>query len=165
MSISNVWFASDLHLGHSAIAKHRGFSSVEEHDSAILHNFQCIKRKDKLFLLGDVVWNDKSLKLLDEIPGIKELIIGNHDRLQTKKYLKYFVKVHGFRKYQDLWLSHCPIHPQEVYWCKGNVHGHIHKGAGTEDLGGSYFNVNVDFNKMSPTNFLTIQKYYEERYV
>lgn len=153
---SNVWFVSDLHLGHGHAAKMRGFTSVEEHDAAIVANLQVVGRKDKLFILGDVVWNNNSLKLLSDIPGTKELIIGNHDTLTTKEYLKYFTKVHGFRKYKNFWLSHCPIHPQEIYRCTGNIHGHIHNGGATDNLGHPYFNVNVDCNGMNPTNFSTI---------
>ncbi|NIP43115.1 MAG: hypothetical protein GWO28_10505, partial [candidate division Zixibacteria bacterium] len=132
MALSNIWLASDLHLGHEGAAKHRGFDSISDHDEMIIDNFQSlICKRDKLFILGDVVWNNKSLKLLAEIPGTKELIIGNHDTLSTREYLKYFTKVHGFRGYKEFWLSHCPIHPQEIYRCRGNIHGHLHKGAAT----------------------------------
>lgn len=175
---NNVWFTSDLHLGHEAIAKHRGFTNVVEHDWAIIAQLQAMVRKrEKLFILGDVVWNDASLKLLSEIPGTKELIIGNHDNLQTKKYLRYFTKVHGFRKYKNFWLSHCPIHPQEMYRATGNIHGHIHmgacyRGAGDEykdiaegkkdnSLGYPYFNVNIDMNGMAPVNLDTINHFFK----
>lgn len=161
MALSNVWFTSDLHLGHEHAATMRGFDSVVEHDWTLIANLQIIGRKDKLFILGDAVWNNKSLKLLNEIPGTKELIIGNHDSLTTKEYLKYFTKVHGFRKYNNFWLSHCPIHPQEVFRCTGNIHGHIHNGGATKNLGYPYFNVNTDCNNLNPVNLTTIQKWFE----
>ena len=162
MSLSNVWFASDLHIGHTGIAKHRGFASIEEHDEEIIQNFSVIGKKDKLFILGDVVWGNKDLPRLKEIPGVKELIIGNHDGLMTKEYLKYFTKVHGFRKYKHFWLSHAPIHPQEIFRCRGNIHGHLHKGASTPPLDMPYYNVNVDYNKMLPTNFKWILDSFDE---
>ena len=154
---SNIWFTSDLHLGHGGITKHRGFPSIVEHDWTILANLNAmVRKKDKLFILGDVVWNQEALKLLDEIPSEKELIIGNHDTMTTKAYLKYFRNVRGFRSYKGFWLSHCPIHPQEIYRRRGNIHGHIHKGANTPALPMPYFNVNVDYNNYAPVNFDTI---------
>ena len=163
MSLSNIWFTSDTHLGHKSIAKHRGFSSIEEHDAAVVENMQVIGKRDKLFILGDVAWKRKDLYLLNEIPGTKELIIGNHDTLPTEEYLKYFNKVHGFRQYKHLWLSHCPIHPQEIYRCRGSVHGHLHNGAATKNIGGDYFNVNLDYNDMKPVNFTVIDEYFTNR--
>lgn len=160
---SNIWFMSDLHLGHEGAAKHRGFTNVVEHDWCIIENAnKLIRRRDKVFMLGDVVWNNNSLKLIKEIHGTKELIIGNHDGLTTKEYLKYFTKVHGFRRYKNFWLTHCPIHPQEIYRCRGNIHGHIHNNAATGNIGHPYFNVNVDMNSMSPVNFDTILKEFDE---
>jgi calcineurin-like phosphoesterase family protein len=159
--LSNIWFTSDLHLGHKGAASHRGFTSVVEHDWTIISNLNSVVRKrDKLFILGDVCWNNKSLLLLNDIPGIKELIIGNHDTLSTNEYLKYFTKVHGFRKYDKFWLSHCPIHPQELIRGRGNIHGHIHTGGMTGNLGHPYFNVNVDMNNMCPVNLDTIISFY-----
>jgi len=160
---SNVWFTSDLHLGHIGSARHRGFTSVEEHDAAIITHMQMvIGKRDKLFILGDVCWNNQSLKLLGELPGVKELIIGNHDTLHTYEYLKYFNKIHGFRSYKNFWLSHCPIHPQEIYRHAGNIHGHIHKGAATQNLGYPYYNVNQDYNNFCPVNYDTIVHFFNE---
>lgn len=162
---SNVWFTSDLHLGHPGTAlKHRGFHSVEEHDEHIIAELnRLVKKKEKLFILGDVVWSNKHLKLLDNIVcKNKELIIGNHDQLMTKEYLKHFTKVHGFRKFRNMWLSHCPIHPQEMYRCVANVHGHLHNGAATPPLPFPYINVNVDYNRFKPVNLDEIEAIIEK---
>lgn len=162
--MDNVWFTSDLHLGHPASAEIRGFYSVEEHDSTIIYNIKSLcGKKDKIFILGDVAWSQESIKLLNELPQTKELIIGNHDTMVTATYLKYFTKVHGFRQYKGFWLSHCPIHPQEIYRCTGNIHGHLHNGAATPPLCLPYFNVNVDYNNYHPVNFSIIKAIYEGR--
>lgn len=161
--MSNVWFTSDLHLGHKTAAYLRGFSSVEEHDAHILAKLQIVGKKDKLFVLGDVAWRPQSLMLLHDAPGIKELIFGNHDKLQIACYLKVFPKVHGFRRYKDFWLSHCPIHHQEIYRCTANIHGHIHNGSATKQPEDHrYFNVNIDMNDMDVVNFDTILENYDE---
>jgi len=160
---SNVWFTSDLHLGHKNVAKMRGFDSIEEHDAVIIDNLQTIGKRDKIFILGDLVWHHKHLPVFDNIPGVKELIIGNHDTLSTKEYLKYFNKVHGFRGYKGFWLSHPPIHEQEIVRKRGNIHGHVHNGASTDKLPYPYYCVNVDFNDMKPVNFDTIMDWFKEQ--
>jgi len=153
MGLENIWFTSDLHLGHNGISKHRKFSSDEEHDEVIIEQLnKYVKKRDKLFVLGDVAMKKTALSKLSRINGIKELIIGNHDTYPTSEYLKYFNKVHGFRKYKDLWLSHCPIHPQEMYRCKANVHGHIHYGTNSPLLELPYINANLDCNNYRPLN-------------
>ena len=155
--MSSVWFTSYLHLGHKTAAYLRGFNSVEEHDGFILSQLQIVGKKDKLFILGDVAWNKQSLILLHGSPGVKELIFGNHDQLQIMEYLKVFQKVHGFRGYKDFWLSHCPIHHQEIYRKRANIHGHIHNGAPTKQPEDHrYINVNIDMNGMDIVNFDTI---------
>lgn len=158
---ANVWFTSDWHFGHVGTAvTHRGFSSVEEHDAHIVERLnRVVRKKDKLFVLGDIAWNKDALSVLPHINcKNKELIIGNHDQYSTRGYLRYFTKVHGFRKYNNMWLSHCPIHPQEMYRCVVNIHGHIHNGAATPPLPFPYINVNVDFNNYNPVNLEEIEE-------
>ena len=163
---SDVWFTSDLHLGHKNITKHRGFSSDEEHDDIVIDNInKVVSKRSKLFVLGDVVINKKVLPILERINCKNlELIFGNHDQAGIHEYLKYFTKVHGFRRYKNFWLSHCPIHPLEMYRCRGNLHGHIHSNSDSKPLPLPYFNVNVDAegSDMKPVNFTTILNTFEE---
>jgi len=159
----SVWFTSDLHIGHPKIAELRGFSTVKEHDDTIIHNISSkLLKRDKLFILGDVVWKPMHLRRLDEISCYKELLFGNHDKLSTKEYMKYFQKLHGFVRYKNFWLSHCPIHPQEIHRCMGNIHGHIHNKAATKPLDKPYYCVNLDFHDLFPVQFETIRDSFEE---
>lgn len=140
-----VLFCSDLHLGHALAARNRGFNSIQAHDESIILALDkvCTKRTI-LWVLGDVAMSITSLHLLAEVPGKKILIRGNHDRFQFLVYTKYFDVVDGFVNYKGMWISHCPIHPQELFG-KINVHGHIHKNARSPELPLPYFNVNWDF--------------------
>lgn len=159
--MSNIWFTSDLHLGHAFAAEQRGFNSVEDHDSFIIESFNShVGRRDKVFILGDLAFSSNGLKNAGYLSGTKELIFGNHDTYSLDKYLNVVDKVHGFRRYNNFWLSHCPIHPQEMYRCRGNLHGHIHKGAATPELYLPYFNVNVEFNNFNPVNLDRIEEIY-----
>lgn len=141
-----VGFTSDLHLGHKLAAELRGFASVEEHDASIIETLtaQCGKRT-VLWVLGDVGMSLESLDMLASVPGRKRLVRGNHDNFQLSVYQKYFEDVHGFLRYKEMWLSHCPIHPQEMFRCKLNMHGHIHDKAQTKPIGYPYLDVNWDF--------------------
>lgn len=143
----DVGFTSDLHLGHALAARLRGFATTEEHDASVIDTLsqQCTKRT-VLWVLGDVAMRVESLDLLSRVPGRKRLVRGNHDNFQFGVYLKYFEDVHGFLRYKQMWLSHCPIHPQEMHRVTLNVHGHIHKNTASALLGFPYFNVNWDFH-------------------
>jgi calcineurin-like phosphoesterase family protein len=68
----------------------------------------------------------EKLPLLKKLKGTKHLILGNHDEFTLETYKPYFNKIHGFVRYKGMWLSHAPIHPQELRG-KVNVHGHNHK--------------------------------------
>ena len=142
----SVLFCSDLHLGHDLASEKRGFKSVADHDSSILNTLinQCNKRTI-LYVLGDACMKKGNLDSFVAIPGRKILVRGNHDNYKSEDYLKYFEEIHGFIKYKKFWLSHCPIHPQEMYRCELNIHGHIHKNTNSPNLDHPYFNVNWDF--------------------
>lgn len=142
------FFTSDLHLGHKRAAEFRGFDSVQEHDQAVMESLWSLPRRSKLWILGDIAFNDEGIKLLFTIPSmVKVAILGNHDKYPASQYCKIFNKVQGFVKYEKMFLSHCPIHPQELYRVRGNIHGHIHKGAATDPIEDPrYFNLNWDFH-------------------
>jgi len=112
---------------------HRGsrpkFDTIEEHDEDIIEKWNSVVGKnDLVYHLGDVAVGEDSscLKPLHRCNGQKILILGNHDKLHISEYIPYFQNIHGLLKFDDCWLSHMPIHPQEFYSQKYNIHGHIH---------------------------------------
>ena len=144
--MSNVFFTSDLHLGHRLAAEMRGFSSVAKHDDAVIESLQLLKKRDVLWVMGDVAMSHEGLlRFGAEVGCTKNLIFGNHDQFPLEEYAREFTNLHGFRRYKQMWLSHCPIHPQEMYRCRANIHGHIHKGGDSPVLPFPYINVNWDF--------------------
>lgn len=134
-----TYFTSDLHLGHNFVARKRGYSNTEEHDEAILETLKgTLKRRDVLWVLGDVgerIWR------LKEVHGRKKLVMGNHG---DDKDLDVFESIHGFIKHKNMWLSHCPIHPQELLG-KVNLHGHLHDGGLTSRIGFPYICLSWEF--------------------
>lgn len=127
-----TFFISDLHLGHTNLAKNiRGFDNIEDHDNYVIEMFNSVvtSKKDIVYILGDITMEKSSpYHLLDKLNGIKHVVLGNHDRHQDVHKLLYHVQsVSGMIDYKrNFILSHAPIHPQELYG-KINIHGHVHK--------------------------------------
>ncbi len=106
---------------------------------------------------------------LQELNGSKYIIGGNHDTKRTLKIANYLgIPVVGCMQYNGYILSHIPIHPQEVKFFKGNIHGHIHKhGSAIDELGNlvqlgpEYFNVNTEFHDFTPISMEVIDNYFK----
>jgi calcineurin-like phosphoesterase family protein len=128
--MSIVRFIADLHLSHANMAKRRGFSTIEEHDEHIIAKWNSVvNKRDVTYILGDVTMEKSApYPLLDRLNGIKHIVLGNHDRRQdTKKLFDYAESVGGMLNYKGIFLTHCPIHPDELtYGIPKNIHGHIH---------------------------------------
>ncbi len=129
--MSNNWFTSDLHLGHKNILnfdKDNSFTSEEERSEVITDNIAgCVRKRDVLWILGDSVFTEERLHLLDKIRCTKKLVGGNHcaQHFDNWKLYEKFDRVYGLQKKFGCWLSHAPIHPMELRG-KFNVHGHTH---------------------------------------
>ena len=70
-----------------------------------------------------------------------------------------FDDVQGFVKYKDYWLSHCPIHPNELRG-KYNLHGHVHNKT-VEDV--RYFNCSLENIDYTPISLDQIREILKER--
>lgn len=123
------FFISDLHLGHKSIldfSPQRGGTNIEEHDEWIIQQWNSVVQKcDMVYVLGDVAFNADALKKVKRLRGQKNLIRGNHDTCGTRTYLEYFCGIYGLIKKHGYWMSHAPIHPDELRGRK-NIHGHTH---------------------------------------
>lgn len=125
--MAHVWFCSDLHFGHKGIEKFRGQTEAENR-ARIMREWQSVVgKKDHVYVLGDACFTMETVDSFAQLPGEKFLVRGNHDGLNTAVYLKYFTEVYGLLKYKEFWLSHAPIHPDELRG-KVNLHGHVHFG-------------------------------------
>nr|DAG09648.1 MAG TPA: hypothetical protein [Caudoviricetes sp.] len=82
-----IWFTSDLHFGHKnllRLGKGRPFETIEEHDQALIDNWnKRVAKGDVVYVLGDVSLRgdiDFLRERLSKLNEAKHLIIGNHDR-------------------------------------------------------------------------------------
>lgn len=129
-----VYHTSDWHLGHKNISKFRGQDGFKgEYDSSWtqINNYSNIIRKnDLVWFHGDIIFDPNYLQVVKDLPGIKKLIMGNHDtekkrNISISDLVEVFDEIHSLVKYKGSWLSHAPIHPEELRGCV-NIHGHTH---------------------------------------
>ena len=178
-----VYFTSDLHLGHKAIPKYREpFGDMKEHDDFIINKILELNKRDILFVLGDFLFDgdhyDEYIQRLKEAKCRIKVVMGNHDSMKL-----YNTEEHPFEiqlplfSYKGFWLSHAPIHPQEMRNRTGNLHGHLHKESVKKEISvidkdfcsgtievkdDKYFNVNLDVNDYKFVNLEDIKKVFEE---
>lgn len=131
--MGQVHFISDPHFGHKNMANRRGFKDVHEHDEHIVKCWnEVVHKKDVVYLLGDVTMEKDNYWILDQLKGIKNVILGNHDKKQhVKSLLNYVNSVSGMINYKgNVILTHCPIHPNELqHRFTYNIHGHVHENS------------------------------------
>lgn len=129
MKKSSTYFIADPHLGHKNIGLFRPHleGDSELNTKLFLEEYKAkgIGKRSTVWFLGDVAMDQYSLDLIGSLPGVKHIVLGNHDDLPIEEYTKVFDKVRGMIKWKGLWLTHSPIHPDEL---RGsiNVHGHVH---------------------------------------
>jgi len=124
-----VRFIGCLHLSHKNIAHRRGFQDEFYYDEHLISEWnKIVHKKDLTYILGDVTMETiEPYYLLDRLNGRKIVVLGNHDLPQhVPELLKYVEKVAGMIDYKGCMLTHCPIHPSEISFCRANIHAHIH---------------------------------------
>lgn len=131
--MSDIFFISDLHLGHTGALtwarKFRDGKDIEEHDQILIDKINSVVGpRDTLYMVGDITWRDNKLFMIDQINCKKYLVRGNHDDLPIAEYMNYFEEVYGLHKKYGYWLSHAPIHPAELRSMQ-NIHGHTHQNS------------------------------------
>lgn len=158
--MSKVWVCADLHLGHKNITKFRTqFTTAEEHHKTVMENFlTTVGKRDKVFLLGDIVFKEglEYANILSALSADLVLVKGNHDATHF-----WANSVQGLMSYKGAWLSHAPIHEQELdYHKQFNIHGHLH-GSFINDP--RYFNVSLEHTNYRPILMADVLEQLRER--
>ena len=128
-----VWYTSDLHIGHRLVAGLRGFDESESHDAQLARRWDhAMSGGDTVWVLGDISAGGRggqrrALDWLAQRPGVRHLIAGNHDGVHPMHidahkmlptYLDVFASVQqsARRKLsgQTLLLSHFPTSLRSV---------------------------------------------------
>lgn len=170
--MGKVYFTSDLHFGHKSLCEGLRKMSAEESDNIIITNWnKLITNRDKVYILGDISMEDtEHLDKILLLKGNKVVVAGNHDTEKCCRYLSSIgIEVMGCLHYKGFICTHVPIHPLELAWFRGNIHGHLHKAGDIEGLGHyesivtgeGYYNVNTEFHNYTPVPFEKIAKKYD----
>jgi len=165
---NNIWVTSDTHFNHHNIVHKfeppRPFKDVHHMNETIIENWNAVvKPGDKVYHLGDVFFGDKEefKKLWPRLNGKKRLIVGNHDDVKFLANGSFFEKVMMWRWFDNLLLSHVPVHPSSIKEARGgvknslNVHGHTHFRGSPE---GPYKSVCVELTNYTPVNIEELKK-------
>lgn len=105
-------------------------------DTIISNWNERIAKNDEVYILGDMFWhNDEAPEILKQLKGRKYLVLGNHDRINSKMK-KYFIwcdrKLETIKDGEDkVVLCHFPIahwegqdHTPQII----HLYGHTHNG-------------------------------------
>ena len=125
----DVGLIADLHLGHLAMARMRGYSNLDDYHKDIIDRYNSVAHKKTMMIIpGDVTMEKKTFyPLLNLLNGRKIVVGGNHDLKEHIRDMLNFVEtVVGAYKYKGTIITHIPIHPMEVHRYRCNIHGHIH---------------------------------------
>ena len=161
------YFTSDWHLGHRVITKYRSqFKTIEEHDNAIFAEAEKLTKRDIIFVIGDFLFDcddfEYYLERISKLSCRIKLIMGNHDSL--KLYSQTIAKNIEIQlplfTYKSFWISHCPIHPDELRNRIGNIHGHLHNATLDDNR---YFDVGLDKNNFKFINWEDIKEIFHNR--
>lgn len=171
-----IFLISDWHFSHDKpfLYEGRGFSSVEEHDEAIIerHN-DVVKPDDTVFVLGDCIVGgdaEKEIEKIKRLNGKKYLAIGNHctDRkIEIYKQNKLFEDIQFAYRFRikKLWF-YCCHYPTMVtntndkpVW---NIHGHDHDKVHFHAFWPHCYDVSADSTNLYPKNIEEIYKEIKE---
>jgi len=130
-NITKTYIIADTHHFHYALQEYCGRPA--NFTQKIINQWKAtVQPQDIVYHLGDVTWGnfDQTIKIMDELPGTKILIKGNHDKNHSNNW---FIKV-GFAavlekaQISGVILSHVPSIMTKEEIEKGiiNVHGHFH---------------------------------------
>lgn len=159
--MKNIFFASDTHFSHKNIIKFlnrdgsklRPWNTIEEHDEALVNNWnRVVGPYDHVYHLGDVAMDKKGLQVVKRLNGKLRLIPGNHDVYKTRDYLSVgFEEIKGVRVFDNMICSHIPLAEESITERFGtNVHGHLH---GNVIPNPRYFSVSMEQIEFTPIHY------------
>lgn len=159
---ATIFFIGDLHIGHKNCALYmRNFNSLQNHDEFLVQQWNdVVKPKDVVWLLGDVAWRcgtEYANQYLSRLRGNIRVVLGNHDSPDLLKRCGLEWQ-HGVVKKYKMWLTHCPIHPDELRGLK-NVHGHVHYATIRDQ---NYYNVSAENIGYSPISLEEVRERWDK---
>lgn len=165
--MSEQFFIGDTHFGHNRISEkfRQCFSSDQEHNETIHDNICSVSgKRNSLFLMGDIAFKVDEFWRIGEYAKLNEkvfVVLGNHDHHSLWRYCADLDNVHvmGIEKRYRFWISHAPVHPQELFG-KWNIHGHVHSNTVPD---ARYFNATCEAINYKPVSLQHIRDVFRQR--
>jgi calcineurin-like phosphoesterase family protein len=161
--VVKTFFTSDLHFFHGNVINfcNRPFGSVEHMNETLIKNWNSVVGKfDHIWILGDVSFGtyEQTASVLEQLNGIRHLIVGNHDRkgraekLFNRDWEKWFVEKHDYLRLKVDGYKFVLCHFPFSSWERGyiNLHGHVHSTPGNCTSKWMQHDVGVDYNNYTP---------------
>lgn len=157
----NIFFISDLHIGHKNVIKfdNRPFKNVDEMHTQMIQNWNSVVGDDDIvYFLGDLSFSRDELTkwFIYSLKGKIHFIMGNHDKYKSiskfgrwENIYEYGTEINikdegsassrGSQGYQRIIMSHYPILSwNKAHYGSWHLHGHTH---------GNLFKSNQDYYK------------------
>lgn len=168
--MGRIFLTGDMHIGHKNVLKlsNRPFDSIEQHDKAIIDNYNRIVGKDDIcYILGDISWNqslNEYKRIFTQLNGYKYVILGNHDSKKSllrceKEGIIIGVSETKLIKYKNkfIYLSHLPCR-EWLGFFRGYYHAYGHTHANLPDYKQST-DIGVDCWEYEPVSIEEVLDY------
>ena len=164
--MNKIYLTSDLHLGHDRefIWGARGFSCIEEMNTAIINNWNnLVDDFDDVYVLGDLsLGNHENVELLKQLKGRIHIVLGNHDTYRREELynrLPNVVEVECAIRLSHakhhFFLTHYPcltgnLESESLKQMTLNLYGHTHQTTNFYEGRPYMYHVGVDSHYCTP---------------
>jgi calcineurin-like phosphoesterase family protein len=138
--MSNIWFTSDTHFGHSAILLHQSerlnaFECIEEMDAQLIDRINAVvKPSDELWHLGDFCWKASKAGHYRARLNVRKMFVcqGNHDANSLRNHVSGMrdMMCHKFTirgKTFKIHMCHYPLLSwRALHYGSIHLYGHSH---------------------------------------
>lgn len=164
-----IYFTADQHYSHANAIDYcnRPFVAVDKMNQALISRYrQVVRDEDTVYFLGDLtLWGTQHRsmveRIVEQLPGTKILILGNHDKLYPFTYVDLgFQSVHTALDIGEFILVHDPVNCLALKnrrWLCGHVHT-LFKMNRT----GNVLNVGVDQWEFFPVSLEEVRREFDE---
>jgi len=171
----DVYFWSDTHFGHKGLINYgfrKGFTTIEEHDEALIERYNSrVSKSDRVYLLGDISFYSKTntIALMKRLNGRKFIVWGNHDhslKSAVKSEPSIIEQSYDYKEItvgeQRLVLFHFPILSwHQVGKGSWHLHGHSHNNLPPSEM--AMLDVGVDAFPKGPASYDEITEILKDR--
>mgnify|MGYP002336203155 CR=1 FL=1 len=171
---SKLYFTSDTHFFHRAMAYIRGFSSIDEMNATLIAGWNSTVPRDGVVIhLGDLSFGGttNTVSLLGQLHGTIHLVRGNHDRGMSSTVRKMFATTNDYLEVRATYGAGCGrdkivcSHYSHRVWNQhhyGAWHLYGHSHGSLPGIGRS-MDVGVDTNALRPYSFEKIRNILERQ--